>query len=285
MKYSTKHPLQISMSTLSALYAVSAYKLEHPHATLDEIIVSLQRSDSDLSAVNFSGAAALYNALDLPAPDEPVRFFRAVLTTWISHVAPWWLRLFPYGRERVLTALTLDETQCFRSASLLQDPPATEIYQWWDHLAGLRRAAENAALAEQGREAERWSLSYEFNRLKKLGITAQPRWIAIEDNSAGFDIRSYDLGLAEPITRLIEVKSSTQSPPRIIISRNEWETALQFGDRYFFHIWSIQNNTLAILSAFDIEKHIPKDQGIGRWTEVTIQISDESLFNKPDTWN
>lgn len=122
------------MSTLSALYAIRAYGVRHPTATLCETIESLRRSDVDMSAVDFGGAVAFYNCLDLPMPEAPAGFFRATLTAWINHTTPWWLRLFPYGRERVLAALTPDEIQCFRSATLLQHPPDAEVYQWWDQL-------------------------------------------------------------------------------------------------------------------------------------------------------
>lgn len=272
MTSASKSALELSMSALSALYAIRTYGLTHPEATLGETIESLRRSDADMSAVDFGGAVAFHNALDLPTPDAPAGFFRATLTAWINHAEPWWLRLFPYGRERVLAALTPDEIQCFRAATLLQDPPETEICEWWDQLANLRRAAENTDLTEQGREAERWSLEFERERLSALGIQLRPKWVAIENNGAGFDIQSYDKGQVEPVARLIEVKSSTQSPPRMILTRNEWETANRFGERYFFHVWSVPAKKLKVLSSAEVEPHIPHDNGTGKWSEAVIPV-------------
>jgi len=63
--------------------------------------------------------------------------------------------------------------------------------------------------------------------------------MAIEDNAAGYDILSYDVGPVEPTSRLIEVKSSMQNPPRIILTRKEWEAAARYSETYVFHIWSL----------------------------------------------
>jgi Protein NO VEIN, C-terminal len=39
-------------------------------------------------------------------------------------------------------------------------------------------------------------------------------------------------GPIEPVNRLIEVKSSTQNPPRMILTRGEWEAAIRYGDSF-----------------------------------------------------
>lgn len=260
------------MSAFSALHAIRTYQKAHPEAQIGEVIEALRRSDADMSAIDFGGAVALHNALELPALESPASFFRATLSAWIEHTRPWWLRLFPFGRKRVLTALNADEVQCFRAALLLQDPPEVDVCHWWDRFADIRRAAENAHLTEKGREAERWSMQHERERLEALGIDLQPRWVAIENNGAGFDIQSYDSGEVEPIARLIEVKSSVQTPLRMVITRNEWDTAIRFGPRYFFHVWSVPERELKVLSSADVERHIPSDNGVGRWSEAVVPV-------------
>jgi hypothetical protein len=156
--------------------------------------------------------------------------------------------------------------------SAFDEPPSAEVVLWWDQRAQTARAEINERLLLQGREAERLSFAYERDRLKALGVAREPRWIAIEDNTAGFDILSYDQGPVEPVSRLIEVKSSTQNPPRITLTRNEWEAATRFDQSYIFHIWTLPARTLIERSVADMVQHIPKDEGSGVWIAVEITV-------------
>jgi hypothetical protein len=152
---------------------------------------------------------------------------------------PAWIRYIPRGRLRLLDQLTRDEKQCFRAAYLLDNPPLDEVVDWWDELCAWSRAEGDQARLLRSRAAERLSLVREEQRLNSLGIDRKPYWIAIDDNGAGYDIRSYDRGDVEPVTRVIEVKSSISSPLRFIVTRNEWEKALKFGSAYHFHVWDM----------------------------------------------
>lgn len=122
----------------------------------------------------------------------------------------------------------------------------------------------------QDREAERLSITHEEKRLAELGIPRTPRWVAIDDTGAGYDILSYDLGRAEPTNRLIEVKSSTQTPPRMILTRGEWQAALRYGEVYCFHVWALPSKILNERTVSKISPHIPMDRGAGTWTTVEI---------------
>ncbi|BDV36590.1 protein NO VEIN domain-containing protein [Methylocystis iwaonis] len=53
-----------------------------------------------------------------------------------------------------------------------------------------------------------------------LGINMPPVWMAVEDNTAGYDIQSFDMGAEGPVVRLIEVKSTIASPLSFFLSRN-----------------------------------------------------------------
>jgi hypothetical protein len=163
---------------------------------------------------------------------DPVIGLRAGLGTLIDAHRPWWCRFFPYGRQRLATALTQDELQTFRSAGLFEEVPPAEVVEWWDAFAALIRSAEDERLHAQGRYGERLSLTYERDRLVSLGISEEPKWVALDDNSAGYDIQSYehtDYGLKN---LLIEVKSSQRSPPRLVLTRGEWSAAVRYGDAY-----------------------------------------------------
>jgi hypothetical protein len=172
--------------------------------------------------------------------------------------------------------LSRDEQQCFRSAGLLEELHTAEIREWWDHVtANLRFAADQEKL-KRARKAEQRSFDHETERLKQLGIPREPIWMSIDDNTAGYDILSYDVGAREPITRLVEVKSTIASPLRFVLTRNEWETALKFGSRYFFHVWDMQTGLLYERTAAEITPHIPTDNANGRWSNAIVPVGGNS---------
>ena len=117
---------------------------------------------------------------------------------------------------------------------------------------------------------------YEVKRLVQLGMNMSPVWMSIEDNTAGYDIQSFDLGAEGPVTRLIEVKSTIASPLRFWLSRNEWEIAKKFGAAYFFHVWDMQGPQLHERTVVDIQPHIPSDNERGRWANVQIPVIQAS---------
>src|SRR5262249_37569117 len=149
-------------------------------------------------------------------------------------------RMMTLGRQKFVLKLSRDEQQCFREAGLLARPPSQPVRLWWDRISGQARLAADQIKLEQGRAAEILSISRETERLRRIGIQREPIWISVEDNTAGYDVLSYDSGVVEPTNRLIEVKSTTASPLRFNLTRNEWNKALEFGTSYHFHIWDMQ---------------------------------------------
>ncbi|SDK39228.1 DUF3883 domain-containing protein [Bradyrhizobium ottawaense] len=262
-----------TMSALNALLAIRRYLIAYPGLDAQTVARSIPTIDADNAGCDFETGIELHERISVDSafgdPAEGLRYAIANIVSW-QH--PLWVRLTPYGRERVKTALTRDEEQCLRSAGLFEEPPSEAIVLWWDNLAQTARAAANDRLLAQGREAERLSLAYETARLEALQIPRKPKWVAIEDNGAGYDIRSYDTGPVEPIGRLIEVKSSTQNPPRMVLTRNEWETAVKYGDAFVFHIWVLPAEILQERTVAQIAMHVPADQGSGRWSQVEIKI-------------
>jgi hypothetical protein len=169
--------------------------------------------------------------------DIPYEFYRSWIYSVILTQKMTWARSITLGRERLLTQLSRDEQQCFRSALLTGAPPPDDVVEWWDALSARMRQETDKKKMDRARDAERLTLRYERERLTKLGIMSQPRWVAIENNTAGHDILSYDHGEFGPINRLIEVKSTIASPLRFYVTRNEWEQAVKFAASYHFHIW------------------------------------------------
>lgn len=261
------------MSAFVALIGLRRYLHDHPGTSVDEAAASLQRSDADLAAADFPGALRLHS--QFPAElnfFDPAGGLRAGLAILIEAHRPWWCRLFPYGRQRLATALTQDELQTFRSAGLLEEIPPVDVVEWWDAFSSMMRAAEDKNLTAQGRHGERLSLQYERKRLAALGLSEEPKWIALEDNSAGYDIQSYEQTEYGLRNLLIEVKSSQRSPPRMILTRGEWEAAAKFSRSYTFHLWQLPSEGLTVMTVADIARHIPDDRGNGQWTEIEIQF-------------
>src|SRR5690606_36504019 len=122
--------------------------------------------------------------------------------------------------------------------------------------------------------AEELSLEHERKRLRTNGIDREPKWMAIEDNTVGYDILSYELGPVALKNKLIEVKSTIASPLRFYITRNEWQHDQEVGDAYCFHIWNLQPTppVLYVKLASDIAPHIPDDNENGKWTVAEIPV-------------
>jgi len=115
------------------------------------------------------------------------------------------------------------------------------------------------------------SSSGEFMTLSRCSARRPTRWVAIDDNTVGYDILSHALHDGSEVNRLIEVKTTQANPPRMSISRNEWNTAEQFGSVFEFHLWTLPACDLTILSVDDVRAHIPADIGKGKWESVEIR--------------
>lgn len=268
-----------TMSALSAVIAIRRYLDTHPDASADGAAIAIRRTDADYAGSDFRTALELHQVLP---PELIFRAYHADLRECLAFLIlkhrPWWIRAIPFGRERVATAVGRgegegrDELQSLRAAHLFDDPVADDVVQWWDRLSQAVRTELADQLLLQGREAEQLSMEYERVRLASLGIARTPRWVSIDDNGAGFDIHSYDQGPVEPVNRLIEVKSSLRDPPRIILTKGEWNAALRYGAAYVFHVWQLPTKTLVEKTVEEIAHYIPIDQSGGSWLQVEIEV-------------
>lgn len=261
------------MSALNGLLAIKRFHSQHPTVPIEQVVVAIKRISPDDAYHDYYQAVRLNHLFpgDINAAD-PVLFFRDVLTELILRARPWWLRLAAYGRDRLLSGLTPNEAQCFAAAGLLSDHPSLDVLAWWDTLAQQIRTKAESERVAKGRAAEQLTIAYETERLARLGINETPQWTAIEDSSAGYDVRSYDSGPVASVTKLIEVKSTKKWPPEIFITRNEWETAVQSAPNYFFHVWLLPEADLLELKPADIIADIPENRRKGIWELVRIVL-------------
>ncbi len=242
-----------------------------------------QALDYDLDA-----ALALHGLVRRDAPDAHVGFYRECVMALMIQALPAWAKVMTIGRGRFIKSIRKDEYRdirsVFREAQLLAEPPSMEDIRWWDEMKERVRTSKSLVTMERAREAERLSLEHEIRALQKAGIDLQPEWTAIEDDTVGYDVRSYRLvgGVVRPI--LIEVKSTIASPLRFNVSRNEWKQAASVGPAYRFHVWDLSPTppTLHVKSVEDVRPHIPMDGAAGEWTNVRIPVAIDTIPTDSD---
>lgn len=268
-----KSELLLTMSAFWGLVALRRYVANHPTVAVPDAVHALRRLSADDAHHDYCAAMTLHTVIGGDyAHDDIVTLFQETISTVVKRDRPWWTRLAPLGRERLRAALSPNEAQCFEAAGLFIDMPTTDVLAWWDSLAQATRAADNDGKLQQGREAEQLTLAFERKRLARLGIERDPTWIAIEDNTVGYDVQSFDPGVVAPVNKLIEVKSCSRDAVKIFISRNEWETAVNSAPHYHFHVWLLPEKQLIELTVDDVARHIPLNQGRGIWQNVCVTL-------------
>ena len=237
------------------------------------MLISFDGWNPEGASHDYEAAFHLDSIVVPPAPaHDPEAFYQQCIEAEIAAFRPLWGRIITLGRRKFVQKLSRDEVQCSGSAGLLEDPPTNGIINWWDRVAASVRLLADQEKMIRARDAEQMSVAHETRRLAELGINLPPVWMSIEDNTAGYDIQSYDCGAEGPVARLIEVKSTIVSPLRFRLTRHEWETAKKYGAAYFFHIWDMQGPRLHECTVGDILPHIPTDNDRGRWENVEIPM-------------
>lgn len=258
----------LAMSAFEAAYLIRTFREKNPELSTTDLILTVRSVRADFYPHDFDAGVAIEERIPPQIVTPLEAFFTAAIEAIIKDISPIWARLAPAGRNQVLQAIGVNGVQCLRSAGLLgSDTRATD---WWDALATANRGERDTRLLAQGREGERLSLAYESARLRREGISRLPVWVAIDDNTVGYDILSYAWHDGREVNRLIEVKTTRADPPRLILSRNEWKTAEQYGAAFEFHLWNLNSETLTIYTVEQLRGHIPIDNGGGKWESVEI---------------
>lgn len=264
-----------SMGAFDALRSIRRLACRLEGLETESIASLLKQTNSEMSGLDFAAALELDGVIPKDASvDIPHEFYRLCISCVIVTQGKSWSKSITLGRSRFLNQLSRDEHLCFRAALLTDSPPADDIVEWWDAIAAKMRQTSDLIRMDRARHAERLTLCFERARLSRLAIEIEPRWIAIEDNTAGYDVLSYDPGAFGPTNRLIEVKSTIASPLRFFVTRNEWEKALKFGAAYHFHIWDLAAipPRLYERTSATIHPHIPNDQAHGKWATAEIPV-------------
>lgn len=264
-------PECLSIASFLGFVEVCRYRKTHPQVDFEEVVHAIRTIKPDSRSLDFDGARLLFEVVGCDVGwDDTKGGVRLFVDEVVRRIQPWWVDLAPLGRDRVRAVLRADEEQCLRQAGLLDISPDDGVVEWWDRIASDARKTADAGGMANARHAERLSLEYERQRLARLGVAKDPQWVALEDNTLGYDILSYDVTGSFVVSRLIEVKSTTTSA--IFITRNQWDRATR-SHNTVFHFWKLPEEHLVEYPAAALGPNMPQDQGKGSWQKVRLPVS------------
>ena len=267
-----------SLSCFEGLRLLRKHEARQPNLLLPELISLVERVEADGLSLDLEASVHLSKLVEYDATMDGAAFYQACIRAVLRQRQPAWTKFMKSGRRRFARELSLDERSVFHAAGLMSDPPAREVVFWWDDISGYARLTGNLESMEQARAAELLTLEGERKRLREEGICKEPKWPGLDDNYAGYDILTYEAEDAGLTNRMIEVKSTIASPPRFVVSREEWKTAERAREAYSFHVWDMQKKPpqLYVKSVEEVAPHIPQDKGGGQWRNVEVRVSKDS---------
>jgi hypothetical protein len=263
------------LSSLTAACLIAEKQGETPGRPIDEVVATLKNSVLGTSGLDYaSGSDIARNIAPENLSIATHTSFRNAISAWIAVYRPLWMSAFPSGRQKVRSLLSENELQCFELGELFSDTPSKEVVGWWDLHASMARNDADKKRLEQGRYAESLSMRYEKARIGNRVTTLPIKWMALEDNSAGFDILSFAeaAGKGDFERKFIEVKSTFGAVSDWYLTRNEWNTALSHVDSYEFHLWKLPEEELTIFGVQEVLPHIPIESGYGLWELIKIRV-------------
>lgn len=255
-------------SSVEGWRAISRQLANAPHEPLATAVARLKASYAT-GGLDYDGGIAILEALG-PADPSLNKSYQALIEMEVERSVPTWLAVLSRGRLAFRDVLASDVRECFRRAGAFAEQPTQDAVDFLDRLANAARAQANLDLVESGRSAERKSFDLEVVRCAAISGAPPVEWVALNDSSAGFDIRSSRCVDGRPSPKLIEVKSCRSTSLQMIITRNEWQTACRNRDSYIFHLWDLTADQLHEMSWEDLQPHMPEDHGNGRWDSATL---------------
>jgi len=198
---------------------------------------------------------------------------RLIVELTILREPPPWRLAAPYGRDKMLRSMPGDHKQVLLSAGLLADAP--DVAEFWDRVSAEERRLRELDLLATGREGERLSMEVETAHLARAGrLDLRPTWVALNDNSAGYDVSSWRISPPDVHRVFIEVKASKLRHAIVHLTRGEWEFACKHPANWLLHVWHIGSSPpkMVAWTFEDVVPHIPGDVGDGKWEKVAITI-------------
>lgn len=264
-----------SLPCFEGLRLFRKYRKNYSELPQADLITLIESVEADAHSLDLEASVYLSELVEKDCPLDGHIFYQTCIKGFLLQHQPIWAKLMRQGRQRFVKKLNPDDQDIFAAAGLMEYPTPLHVVTWWDAVSGYTRLLTDQEKMEQGRAAEMLSLQHERKRLKGLGIHQEPEWPGFDDNFAGYDILSYEQSPHGLQNKLIEVKSTTASPLRFIVTRNEWDRAEKARDAYSFHIWDMRQDTPVLIerTVAEVAPHIPLDSGKGRWTNAQVPVS------------
>lgn len=264
-----------TLSAFEGLRVIRQYQTQQPELHLDDLIELIQKVDPDGASLDLEASRDLDQIVPKDCPSETLLFYQLCIKCVLIECYPIWAKAMRAGRRRFVKTLGKNDRDLFAAAGLMTDPPMMGVVSWWDDVVGHSRLKIDHKKMEQARQAELLTIEHETDKLAKLGIEEAPRWIGLDDNYAGYDVLSYEFKEGEVVNLMIEVKSTTASPLRFFVTRNEWEQAEKAKSAYMFHVWDMNvDPPILHKRTYDqVMPHIPSDNESGKWSNATIPIN------------
>ena len=148
------------------------------------------------------------------------------------------------------------------------------VVAFWDEMSAFVRSAKDQRLNAIGRTGEKLSLEFEEQRVGK-----RPKWTALEGNKFGYDLLS-QMSSTDALPLKIEVKCSENqfqmlnfcNKTRMVDCSPVNELPLSC----LVDTW--RRNKLAVIEIAHLQKHLPKDMGLGSWADSRVPFSLERMF-------
>lgn len=263
-----------SLPCFEGLRLLRRYMSRHPGIEITELLGLMVQVEADAHTLDLEASVHLSSLVEANCPIDGHAFYQSCIKAVLTEHQPIWSKAMRSGRRRFVRTLDTNDQDVFAAAGLMEDPTPHQVVTWWDAISGYARLMSDQEKMEQGRFAEILTLDHERARLNAIGIDKEPEWPGFDDNYAGYDVLSYDQGDTGLQNRMIEVKSTTVSPLRFILTRNEWNKAAQAGEAYIFHVWDMSKEPpiLHVRTVADVAPHIPSDNGRGKWSNVAVPV-------------
>lgn len=263
------------MSVINALDRLHAYRNAHPSVDLERAASVLRAGPVSVSTFDYDQAILIMRHWPAVANinDGPrVTRIREIVASLIQYGCPPWAFLIPRGRRYLAAHLTPNVKQVFDAAGLYGPSDDASVRAWWDGLAQMIRSASAESRTELGRRGEALTIERERRVLAEAGrVDLRPEAVAFEDNTLGYDVRSFTITCGGVRPKYIEAKATEALPLRFYLTRNEWRVALRKRDDYFVHLWYLPKQQLVEIGFAELSAHAPLDQGRGEWETVIIR--------------